>query len=204
MDINDLKKGDVLVPKRARVPKVVSEIIYKRRRDDEPKVVDYIRIKPLDQWKGASYNAKQSYVTSLYNNYDLNCYTYDGNVNEEQGADNMANKLYKLIGEEVYGFHIGTNTAGEFVLEIRGDANNAIKAFSKDKLEEVKPYTVKLASLLKGENPRHVTVEKGKVEKGDTLLFSQCLWQVVELDTKQDNCPQLDEKKTKRLSLSDF
>jgi hypothetical protein len=198
MKLLELKVGDVLLPKRAKVPKKVVKIYTRNDR------LDYIVLEPMDYWKGMSYKTASSYPVSLYNDRDLNdYYKYDGNVNEQEGNNTMS-KLFKVIGEEVYGIHIGTNTAGELVLEIRGDANNAIKAFKKDLLEEVKPYTVKLVNVTGAGNPRHATVEKDKLGKNDIVLWAGSIWSVVELDTKQDNCPEMSAKNAKRLVVGEL
>ena len=204
MKLNDLKLGDVLLPKRAKVPKVVTKIVCKRVNGEMTKLVDYVVAEPMESWQGVTYNAKSSYRVTLYYDRDLNKeYKVVGNVNEEKKEADMS-KLFKVIGEEIYGIHIGTNTAGELVLEIRGDANNAIKAFKKDVLEEVKPYTIKLVAFGGTGNPRHATVEKGKLSKNDVIVWSNGLWSVVELDTKQDNCPEITSKNAKRLVLGDL
>ena len=204
MKLSELKIGDVLKPKRAKVPKKVVRINYKRYNVETSNTVHSVSLEPMEQWNGISYNAKNSYSYTLYKDSDLNNdFTYDGNVNEAQGATTMS-KLFKVIGEEVYGIHIGTNTAGELVLEIRGDANNAIKAYKKDLLEEVKPYTVKLVAVAGTSNPRHATVEKGKVNKNDVVVWSGAIWTVVELDTKQDNCPEITTKNAKRLVVGEL
>jgi len=203
MKIEELKLGDVLLPKRAKVPKKVTRIKYKTFAAQVTDKVEFVVVSPMPEWKGVSYKASCSYNSTLYTSSDLQDYKYDGNVNETQGNTTMS-KLFKVIGEEVYGIHIGTNTAGELVLEIRGDANNSIKAFKKDLLEEVKPYTVKLVSVTTGGTHRHVTVEKGKLNKLDLILWNQQLWTVVELDTKQDGCAEANSMNTKRLMVGEL
>jgi len=202
MRFQDLKVGDVLLPKRAKVPKKVVRLNYRRYNGQTTDQIDSVTLEPMESWRGVTYNAKSSYSGTLYQG-DFADFKYDGNVNEEKKEADMS-KLFKVIGEEIYGIHIGTNTAGELVLEIRGDANNAIKAFKKDVLEEVKPYTVKLVAMGSGENPRHVTVEKGKLSKQDVIIWQQRVWVVVELDTKQDNCAEVTEKNAKRLVVGDL
>jgi hypothetical protein len=198
MKLIDLKVGDVLIPRNAKVPKKVTKIYTRNDR------IDSVYLEPMDSWRGATYKASSSYPITLYNDRDLKTYyTYGGNVNEQEGNNTMS-KLFKVIGEEVYGIHIGTNTAGELVLEIRGDANNAIKAFKKDLLEEVKPYTVKLLNVTGAGNPRHATVEKDKLGKNDIVLWAGSIWSVVELDTKQDNCPEMSAKNAKRLVVGEL
>jgi hypothetical protein len=204
MKLSELKVGDVLLPKRAKVPKQVVRINYKRYNGDVSNTVDSVSLQPMESWQGVTYNAKSSYSSTLYNDRDLNNdYNYGGNVNEVKGNGKM-NKLFKVIGEEVYGIHIGTNTAGELVLEIRGDTNNAIKAFKKELLEEVKPYTIKLVNITGTGGHRHVTVEKDKVSKNDVIVWSGAVWTVVELDTKQDNCPEINAKNAKRLLVGEL
>jgi hypothetical protein len=198
VNVQNLKVGDVLLPKRAKVPVEVTAVYYLKNRDGtRSDVVDYAHAKPMESWKGQTYKASSSYSRTIYkgDGYD---YNLEGNV-KDQKKENTMTKLFKVLGEETYGIHIGTNTAGELVLEIRGDANNAIKAYKKEALEEVKPYTVKLVPFAGTGNPRHATIEKGKVEKGDVLVWNQTFWSVVELDTKQDECPEITEKNCKRL-----
>jgi hypothetical protein len=198
MKLSDLKVGDVLIPKRSKVPKKVVRITLKNDQ------VYSVHLDPMNYWKGVTYKASSSYSRTLHSNGELNGdYHYDGNTNEQEGNNTMS-KLFKVIGEEVYGIHIGTNTAGELVLEIRGDTNNAIKAFKKDTLEEVKPYTVKLVAMGSNENPRHVTVEKGKLSKQDVIVWQQRIWVVAELDTKQDDCPEMSDKNAKRLVVGEL
>jgi hypothetical protein len=203
MKLSDLKVGDVLLPKRATVPQKVTVITYHLEGGSKTDRVKHVNTQPMLEWRGLTYKTSSSYGRTFYSDYDLDKYNYDGNVNEAQGNTTMS-KLFKVINEEVYGIHIGTNTAGELVLEIRGDANNSIKAFKKELLEEVKPYTVKLVCVSVSGTNRHVTAEKGKLNKLDVVLWNQLLWTVVELDTKQDNCAELNSKNAKRLVVGEL
>jgi hypothetical protein len=192
-----LKEGDVLKHRRNKVPLEVYKIHLRNDR------ADTASCRPLERWEGQDYNTKGLNDCTLYDgdNYSLSNYTVIGNTKEEKKT---MSKLFKVIGEEVYGIHIGTNTAGELVLEIRGDANNAIKAFKKDALEEVKPYTVKLVPLAGTGNPRHATVEKDKLKQNDVIVYGATIWTVAELDTKQDNCSELSAKNCKRLVVGEL
>ncbi len=195
--LKTLKEGDVLKHRRNKVPLEVYKIHLRNDR------ADTASCRPLKHWEGQDYNTKGLHHSTLYSgdNYSLSNYTVIGNTKE--GKKTMS-KLFKVIGEEVYGIHIGTNTAGELVLEIRGDANNAIKAFKKDALEEVKPYTVKLVPLAGTGNPRHATVEKDKLKQNDVIMYAATIWTVAELDTKQDNCSELSAKNCKRLVVGEL
>jgi hypothetical protein len=195
--LKTLKEGDVLKHRRNKVPLEVYKIHLRNDR------ADTASCRPLERWDGQDYNTKGLHDSTLYDGdkYSLSNYTVIGNTKE--GKKTMS-KLFKVIGEEVYGIHIGTNTAGELVLEIRGDANNAIKAFKKDALEEVKPYTVKLVPLAGAGNPRHAAVEKDKLKQNDVIMYAATIWTVVELDTKQDNCSELSTKNCKRLVVGEL
>jgi hypothetical protein len=195
--VKDLKVGDVLKHQRNKVP--IEAISISIRQDR----VSSVYCQPLAHWEGVDYKTSGLSGSTLYDgdHYTLNNYTVIGNTKE--GKKTMS-KLFKVIGEEIYGIHIGTNTAGELVLEIRGDANNAIKAFKKDALEEVKPYTVKLVPLAGTGNPRHATVEKDKLKQHDVIVYGATIWTVAELDTKQDNCSELTTKNCKRLFVGEL
>lgn len=194
MKLSDIKLHDVLKKADRKVPYLVTKT-FKGHNGETIEA----KLEPLANWNGQRYYTKNSYETTLSREYQLNGFERLGNLKEtKEKEENKMSKLFKVIGQEVYGFHIGTNSSGDFVLEIRGDENNAIKAFKKDLLEEVKPYTVKLFNV-RTNLACHATVEKGKLQKLEFIIWKNEIYTVVELDTKEDNCPEINSKNTRRI-----
>jgi len=86
--------------------------------------------------------------------------------------------------QEVYGTKLAVNSAGQYVLEVKG--TNAIITKNVDELVEVLPYTFMAKS---GSTESHFTGTAGSLNKGDLLIqtsitTSSKIWTVKELDTK--------------------
>lgn len=88
-----------------------------------------------------------------------------------------------------FGTKCGENSEGKWIIEIKG-AGGQVKAYDKEDLTEVVPYTVELMRLNaeRGVQPekRHYRAEKDSVKTGDVLmqLTTSALWRVVAVDTK--------------------
>ena len=88
-----------------------------------------------------------------------------------------------------FGTKCGENSEGKWIIEIKG-AGGEVKAYDKEDLTEVVPYTVELMRLnsephVKPEK-RHYRAEKDSVKTGEVLmqLTTSALWRVVAIDTK--------------------
>ena len=83
-----------------------------------------------------------------------------------------------------YGNYLATNSTGQLVFEIKGTGE--VKAYAKDKVKEVVPYTVRLSDRQVYET------EEGKVKKGDILLMNGAIETVTDIDIKlKGSFPQL-------------
>lgn len=95
-----------------------------------------------------------------------------------------SNPLYKVKSEETYGFVVGKDSRGRLLLEIKGNGN--IRAFDKEEIEEVLPYTI---TVKYNGFTEHYLTEEGLYEKGDILLIQDdddfVLARVVEVNTRQ-------------------
>lgn len=100
--------------------------------------------------------------------------------------------LYKVIAEkDAYGTFLVNNSEGQMVLEMKGAAGT-VRAFKKEELEEVVPYTI-LVRTTDGNN-QHYTATKGSVDLGDLLVWGTKMGQVQKLDTRQGNAQELPAK----------
>jgi len=85
--------------------------------------------------------------------------------------------------QEVYGTKLAVNSAGQYVLEVKG--TNAIVTKNVDELVEVLPYTFMAKS---GSTESHFTGTAGSLNKGDLLIQTSTItakiWTVKELNTK--------------------
>lgn len=97
-------------------------------------------------------------------------------------------KLYQTNEKKPrYGTFLTTNSAGQYVLEMKGNSGD-VEAFDKDFLEEVMPYTIALQPMTggNGDNAFHIVCEEEQFKKGDVLIHEKnaCMYRVVELNTK--------------------
>jgi len=99
------------------------------------------------------------------------------------------NPLYKVKSEETYGFVVGKDSKGRLLLEIKG--NGSIRAFEKEELEEVLPYTI---CVRHSGYTEHYLTEDGLYEKGDILLIQDDddfgLARVIEVNTRYKNASE--------------
>jgi hypothetical protein len=130
-----------------------------------------------------TYEAK--YLNLTYPTTDIKTYLIKAEIEEEENE--MANnKLYQVKDQELYGVQIATNSEGKIVLEMKG--TNEVKAYSKDQLEEVMPYTVGVKFSANGQN-YHFETDKGSVSVGDLIVrmdgaYEGSFGEVVSVDTK--------------------
>lgn len=113
-------------------------------------------------------------------------------TNHEPQKENTMNKLFKTK-DDTYGTQIATDSQGRLVLELK-DGKSTIKAFDKEDLEEVRPWT--FAVQFGGSNSPSKKYQfignKDIVKVGDALLYdssydsraSLCI--VVEVDTNSN------------------
>jgi len=97
----------------------------------------------------------------------------------------MTAKLYQTVGEDTprFGTYLATNTLGQIVLEMKG-ANAAPEAFDKDAIEEVLPWTFQARNLFAQNEHFSFTARKDSVAKGDMLLGSMGVVEVIQVNTK--------------------
>lgn len=121
----------------------------------------------------------------LSENQQRNC-QFSGTTQETT----IMSKLYNVIGTGRFGTFLATNSVGQTVLEMKGE--NKVEAFDKDKIEEVRPYTVRCACITDRSGSGNSTLlnyetTKGAVAKGDLILTENgAILRVTALDTKSD------------------
>ena len=106
--------------------------------------------------------------------------------NQNNKIDTMKEQLFTWTEneQEVYGTKLAVNSAGQYVLEVKG--TNQIITKDVDELVEVLPYTF-MAKI--GNTECHFTGTAGSLKKGDIIIQSingiaTKIWTVKELDTK--------------------
>lgn len=88
-----------------------------------------------------------------------------------------------------FGTKCGENSEGKWIIELKG-AGGEVKAYNKDDLTEIVPYTVELMRLMNDPQlhpeKRHYRSKKDDVKAGDVLMqvSTSALWRVVSVDTK--------------------
>lgn len=99
------------------------------------------------------------------------------------------NKLYQTLEENPrFGTYLATNSTGQIVLELKG--TNQVEAFDKDKIEEVKPYTI--ACLNHEGRQLNFTTTKDRVKEGDLVIGEFGLVRVAKINTGfEGNAPEL-------------
>ena len=96
--------------------------------------------------------------------------------------------LYQVKGTEIYGTKLATNSSGQFVLEMKGSGE--VKAYPKEQLEEVLPFTVAVQFLHGTNNQKYHYLYDGpvKLRVGDLLFIESttgsCFAKVTDVDTK--------------------
>lgn len=96
--------------------------------------------------------------------------------------------LYKVIGKDVYGTQIATDSEGRIVLEIRG-GDQPVAAYFQAELEEVVPYTLCVQFPVRAVSFRSA---KGEFLEGDVLLVTNSanemvMGRVTKINTKDRN-----------------
>lgn len=94
--------------------------------------------------------------------------------------------LYQVKGTEIYGTKLATNSSGQFVLEMKGSGE--VKAYPKEYLEEVLPFTVAVQFLDGTNNQKYHYLYDGpvKLRVGDLLFIESTTGfaKVTDVDTK--------------------
>lgn len=104
-----------------------------------------------------------------------------------QKETTMTNQLYQVIGEETYGYIIGTNSNGDTVFEVKG--SGAICTLPKSSIEKVMPYTVGV-KFINGANNKSYNffAHKDDFSVGDVVVNQNYggVVLVVDVDTKSE------------------
>lgn len=108
----------------------------------------------------------------------------------ETKKDDTMNKLYEIKheGKTLYGNKLAVNSAGKWVMEIKGTG----EVISVDKIlvEEVMPYTIGV-QFETGKTIYHYTSEKGKYNVGDVCILDapmgRAIVNIVAVDTKSQS-----------------
>jgi hypothetical protein len=133
---------------------------------------------------GYSHYVKGVYVESgkVINEY----YGYLSPAPENTNTKTMKEQLFTWNDSQnnaVYGTKLAMNSAGEYVLEVKGTGQ--IVTMDPRLLTEVIPYTFMAKS---GSTEKHFIGTEGKVSVGDTLIQTSTatlkIWSVKEIDTK--------------------
>lgn len=106
-------------------------------------------------------------------------------------------KLYSFIdgeGNEKYGTHIGTNSKGQYLVEVKGKGGDVV-VLDKMDLTPVVPHTVKLKAV-KGTQTFDVQVSPDDVQIGSIMLIFGSYdkvtpYVVTQLDTKNGEAKKL-------------
>lgn len=97
------------------------------------------------------------------------------------------NKLYEIKheGQTLYGHKLAVNSAGKWVMEIKG--TGAVLAVDKSEVEEVMPHTISI-QFDKGKQTYAYLAEAGKYKVGELYVldapYGRSIVQVVAVDTK--------------------
>lgn len=110
-------------------------------------------------------------VYGIYSHSNNSVTAYKNDLKYYERENNMTTKstLYELKkdGATVYGSHIGTDSNGNFIMEIKG--GGGIIAVKKTELVEVIPYTFSVR--IGGKNQSFIG-SAGSVEKGEILVYT--------------------------------
>jgi len=97
------------------------------------------------------------------------------------------NKLYEIKHEDqtLYGHKLAVNSAGKWVMEIKG--TGAVLAVDKSEVEEVMPHTISI-QFDKGKQAYAYLAEAGKYKVGELYVldapYGRSIVQVIAVDTK--------------------
>ena len=161
-----------------------SDILYEANAGTCFEKLPYIsrNITEFFQTIGSEHNINFKYLNQTLK-------TYYGGEFKTQEEDNM-NKLYQVIGKDIYGILIGKNSEGKLVLEMK-DNSSKVQAFKADEVEEVKPWTFSV-KWYGSNDPVHYTGSKDCVTKGEIMITDKAIFGiVVSIDTKHCNVPYL-------------
>jgi hypothetical protein len=105
-------------------------------------------------------------------------------IRETEEESQMEKTLYQVIGTETYATHLATNSAGKYVLEVKGTGEVITK--DKSEIEEVVPYTVGIR--FDSSTIYSYFAKEGQFKVGDLLLAKGDelgnLAKVASIDTK--------------------
>lgn len=136
------------------------------------------------------YVKSKTYITCRHQEYFVH-FTKDDNQKEKTMSTNT---LYQFIIADnmnlapiqCFGNHIGTNSQGHWIMEVKGTGQ--IVAVDKSKVEEVLPYSLGIKFLNGNGTVYNYLADKGKYDLGFYLMKDKMgetvIVQVVSLDTK--------------------
>lgn len=96
----------------------------------------------------------------------------------------MTGKLYQTKDGKTFGTHVGTNSEGKLILEVKTGSGSELKPFSPADIEVVIPYTILVTNREYGNRYIQVPKDAGLRVNG-VLSFDGMIWVVKQLDTKQ-------------------
>lgn len=178
------RPGEVVVLKTGTAPQVVTDVNYSNG-------VWHLRCRYTRYFPNIEEAARNWRRADDYLHYvgDPEDHDYNQKVNTVANAP----KLYQTLEETPrFGTYLATNSLGQIVLEMKGaQANVIVEAFDKDKVEEVKPYTI-LVRFRDG-TERNYTTTKDKVKEGEAIIFENLDFGViVKINTGfSGNCSEL-------------
>lgn len=160
--IPPFQPGEVVVLKTGTAPQIVTDV-------NQTNGVWYLRCRYTRYFPNIEEVARNWRCADDYLHYvgDPEDHDYNQKVNTVANAP----KLYQTLEETPrFGTYLATNSIGQIVLEMKtGQANVNVEAFEKDKVEEVKPYTVSIA--INNGNELHFTCPKDAVKENDVVIL---------------------------------
>lgn len=96
-------------------------------------------------------------------------------IKENRKETKMTNKLYETVNEKKreYGSFLAYNSAGQIILEMAG--TKEVKAFNKDEVQKVLPYTVSVKFVLASSGNQTKAYEY-LASKNDDLKVGDIIW----------------------------
>lgn len=147
------RTGDIVVLKTGTAPQSVVDTKFENGGW-------WIRARYFDWFEKRDEVTRKWRIASDYKPYN--------NLYIEQENSPMP-KLYQTLETTPrFGTLLAKNSVGQLVLEMKG--SNQVEAFERDKVEEVKPYTI-LVEDIHTNAVLHFTCAKDKVIEGDFILL---------------------------------
>ena len=164
------QKGDIVVLKTGTAPQQVMEIKW----NDDFQRWD-LRGQYTRWFNGIDDVTKQFRRASDYQLYEGDPALHDYETKKATSAMAQSVKLYQTNEETPrFGTLLAVNSVGQLVLEIKTGTGVNVEAFDKDKVEEVKPYTILV--ITNDNRERHLTCTKDAVAEDDILILDSGEW----------------------------